>query len=113
MAAPLSSAEALWQDYAFLTRELAKFAGRQSWNMVMNLLDQRASLQQRLDELADRDFVVSPAGRKLLGELLREEQAIARQIRLARNQSQQRQQVALAYDAYSAVSPGMILNRGT
>ena len=108
-----TAAEALWQDYAFLTHELAKFAGRQSWDMVMNLLDQRASLQQRIDALADRTFVASPAGRTLLGELLREEQAIARQIRLARNQSQQRQQVAQAYDAYSVVSPGVILNRGT
>ena len=107
------AAEALWQDYAFLTHELAKFAGRQNWDMVMNLLDQRASLQQRIDALADRGFVDSPAGRKLLGELMREEQAIARQVRLARNQSQQRQQVAQAYDAYSAVSSGVILNRGT
>ena len=96
-----------------MTHELAKFAGRQSWDMVMNLLDQRAELQQRIDALADRDFVASLAGRKLLGELLREEQTIARQIRLARNQSQQRQQVAQAYDAYDAYSAGMILNRGT
>ena len=108
-----SPAEALWQDYAFLTHELAKFAGRQNWDMVMNLLDQRAALQKRIDALADRDFVESMAGRKLLGELLREEQTIARQIRLVRNQNQQRQQVAQAYDAYSAVSAGMILNRGT
>ena len=108
-----TTAEPLWQDYAFLTHELAKFAGRQNWDMVMNLLDQRASLQQRIDALADRGFVDSPAGRKLLGELMREEQAIARQVRLARNQSQQRQQVAQAYDAYSAVSSGVILNRGT
>lgn len=107
------AAEALWQDYAFLTHELAKFTGRQSWEMVMNLLDQRANLQQRLDALADRTFLDSPAGRKLVGELLREEQTIARQIRLLRNQSQQRQQVAQAYDAYDAYSAGMILNRGT
>ena len=107
------AAEALWQDYAFLTHELAKFAGRQNWDMVMNLLDQRASLQQRIDAMADRGFVDSPSGRKLLGELLREEQTIARQIRLVRNQNQQRQQVAQAYDAYSAMSPGLILNRGT
>ena len=109
----VSTAAALWQDYAFLTHELAKFAGRQSWDMVMNLLDQRAGLQQRIDALADRDYVASLAGRKLLGELLREEQTIARQIRLVRNQNQQRQQVAQAYDAYSAVSAGLILNRGT
>ena len=110
---PATAAEALWQDYAFLTHELAKFAGRQNWDMVMNLLDQRASLQQRIDALADRTFVASPAGRTLLGELLREEQAIARQIRLSRNLNQQRQQVAQAYDAYSTMSPGLILNRGT
>ena len=108
-----TTAEPLWQDYAFLTHELAKFAGRQNWDMVMNLLDQRAALQQRINAVADRTFLTSPAGRKLLGELLREEQAIARQIRLVRNQNQQRQQVAQAYDAYSAVSAGMILNRGT
>ena len=105
--------EDLWQDYAFLTHELAKFAGRQSWEMVTNLLEQRAGLQQRIDALANHGFVESPAGQKLLGELLREEQTISRQIRLVRNQNQQRQQVAQAYDAYSAVSAGLILNRGT
>ena len=105
--------EDLWQDYAFLTHELAKFAGRQSWEMVTNLLEQRAGLQQRIDALANHGFVESPAGQKLLGELLREEQTIAQQIRLSRNRSQQRQQVAQAYDAYSAYSAGMILNRGT
>ena len=105
--------EDLWQDYAFLTHELAKFAGRQSWEMVTNLLEQRAGLQQRIDALANHGFVESPAGQKLLGELLREEQTIAQQIRLSRNRSQQRQQVAQAYDAYSAVAAGMILNRGT
>ena len=60
----MPAAEALWQDYAFLTYELAKFAGRQNWDMVMNLLDQRAGLQQRIDALADRVFVecaTSPA----------------------------------------------------
>ena len=108
-----TTAEPLWQDYAFLTHEVAKFAGRQNWDMVMNLLDQRAGLQQRIDALADRSFVASPAGLRLLGELLREEQAIGRQIRLLRNQNQQRQQVAQAYDAYAAMSPGLILNRGT
>ena len=108
-----TAAEALWQDYAFLTHELAKFAGRQNWDMVTNLLEQRAGLQQRIDALANHGFVESPAGQKLLGELLREEQTIAQQIRLSRNRSQQRQQVAQAYDAYSAYSAGMILNRGT
>ena len=58
-----TAAEPLWHDYAFLTHELAKFAGRQNWDMVTNLLDQRASLQQRIDALADQDFVASPAGR--------------------------------------------------
>ncbi len=105
--------EALWQDYAFLTHELSKFAARQEWDMVLNLLEQREVIQKRIDARADREFASSDQGRKLYGEILREEQVIAQKLRLARNQAQAQQKVAKAYDAFSAVPAGSLMNRGT
>lgn len=105
--------EALWQDYAFLTHELAKFASRQEWDMVLNLLEQREAMQKRIDARADREFASTEQGRTLFGEIMREEQAISQKIRQSRNQAQAQQKVAKAYDAYSAIPAGSLMNRGT
>ena len=107
------STEVWWRDYAFLTHEVFKFVSRQNWEMVLNLLDQRAMLQTQIDEQADRGFAASAAGQALIGQIMREEQAISQKIRQSRNQAQNRQKIANAYDAFSAVPSGVLLNRGT
>ena len=107
------SMETWWRDYAFLTHEVFKFVSRQNWDMVLNLLDQRAMLQTQIDEQADRGFAASAAGQSLIGDIMREEQAISQKIRQSRNQAQNRQKIANAYDAFSAVPSGVLLNRGT
>ena len=70
-------------------------------------------LQQRIDEQGNREFVDSAAGQALIGEIMREEQGIALKMKQSRNQAENRQKVARAYDAYSNVSSGAVLNRGT
>jgi len=112
-AAVIRPMEDWWRDYAFLTHEVLKFVNRQNWDMVLNLLDQRAMLQQRIDEQGNREFVDSAAGQALIGEIMREEQGIALKMQQSRNQAENRQKVARAYDAYSTVSSGAVLNRGT
>lgn len=107
------SMEAWWRDYAFLTHELFKFADRQNWDMVLNLLDQRDMLQTQIDEHADREFAASAAGQALIGEIMREEQAISQKMKQSRNQALNRQKIAKAYDAFSIVPSGVLLNRGT
>lgn len=112
-AAVVRSMEAWWRDYAFLTHEVFKFVDRQNWDMVLNLLDQRDMLQTQIDEQADRGFASSAAGRALIGDIMREEQAISQRMKQSLNQAQNRQKVAKAYDAFSAVPSGVVLNRGT
>ena len=107
------SIEAWWRDYAFLTHEVFKFVDRQNWDMVLNLLDQRTMLQTQIDEHADRKFAASVSGRALIGEIMREEQAISQKMKQLRNQAENRQKIAKAYDAFSAVPSGVLLNRGT
>ena len=107
------SIEDWWRDYAFLTQEVQKFTDRQSWDMVLNLLDQRTMLQTQIDEHADRKFAASVSGRALIGEIMREEQAISQKMKQLRNQAENRQKIAKAYDAFSAVPSGVLLNRGT
>lgn len=105
--------EALWKDYAFLTHELAKFASRQEWDMVLNLLEQREGMQKRIDARADKEFAATSRGRELFGEIMREEQVIAQRMRLSRNQAQAQQKAAKAYDSFSSVPAGSLMNRGT
>ena len=107
------SMEAWWRDYAFLTHEVLKFTDRQNWDMVLNLLDQRDMLQRQIDEHADREFAASSAGQALIGQIMREEQAISQKMKQSRNQAQNRQKIAKAYDAFSIVPSGVLLNRGT
>ena len=107
------SMEVWWRDYAFLTHEVFKFVNRQNWDMVLNLLDQRVMLQTQIDEQADPGFAASATGQALIGEIMREEQAISQKMKQLRNQAENRQKIAKAYDAFSAVPSGVLLNRGT
>jgi hypothetical protein len=111
--AELQSIHCLWRDYAFLTHELAKFAVRQEWDMVFNLLDQRAVLQKRIDEQGNRDFAASAEGKILLNKIVTEERMITQTLRVSRNQAQNQQRVASAYDAFSSIPAGSLMNRGT
>jgi hypothetical protein len=103
----------LWRDYAFLTTEMAKFAARQEWDMLLNLLEQRAVLQQRIDEQTDREFIASSEGKSLLQEIFTEEQRIARTLRESRNEAQTWHKVARAYDSFSDIPTGSLMNRGS
>lgn len=106
-------AEALWQDYVFLTREMAKFTDRQEWEMLETLIDQRTGLQRKIEARADRAFIDSQAGRQLFLEIRRIEGEIRQKLHLMRNQALNQQRVARAYDAFSAIPAGSLMNRGT
>jgi len=107
---PMDSA---WRDYAFLTTEMAKFAARHEWDMLLNLLEQRAMLQKKIDEQTDRSFVASTEGKSLLQEISAKEQGIARTLRESRNEAQTWHKVAQAYDSFSDIPTGSLMNRGT
>ena len=109
----LRSVEALWQDYTFLTCELAKFVVRQDWDMFFTLMDQREAMQKLIEGCGDSGFAASPQGRALLLAIQADEQAIAQRLRLMSNQAQMQQRIVNAYDSFSAIPVGSLMNRGT
>jgi len=96
------TARELWQDYWFLTKEMAKFLTKQDMNLFYDLMDQRERLQTLIDQTADDGFKASTSGRSLLTEIKQESQMIIRRLQLAFNNSKRQQEVSDAYSGHSA-----------
>lgn len=98
------TAEALWQDYRFLTREMKKFLIQQDMELFNDLMNQRERLQVIIDQNADEGFKVSPQGRSLLSEIQQMNQDITANMQLLLNRSKQQHQVTEAYGAVSTTA---------
>jgi len=92
----------LWQDYRFLTREMATFIARQELDMFYELLAQREQLQFMIEENGDSDYLQTNEGRGLVLEVEETDALISTQLRGSMSQLQQRRQIQAAYQgAYS------------
>jgi hypothetical protein len=91
------TARELWQDYRFLTQEMAKFLTKQDMDLFYELMKQRERLQGMIDEAADEGFKNSLEGRALLIEIQQDSQLIAKRLQLQLNNGKRQQQVAAAY----------------
>jgi len=98
------TAEALWQDYRFLTKEMKKFLIEQDMELFNILLNQRERLQAIIDQTADDGFKVSPRGRSLLSEIQQVNQDITDNMQLLLSRSKRQHQVSEAYGAASTTS---------
>ncbi|MBP1763072.1 MAG: hypothetical protein H6Q65_130 [Firmicutes bacterium] len=92
--------EQLWQEYAFLTREMIKFVTKRDFSLVNTLLEQREKLQEMISASGDKTYRGSPDGRALLTSIMAQEQQIAAALQLLRNKMQQQQTVSGAYEAF-------------
>lgn len=94
--------ENLWQDYRFLTREMATFIARQELDMFYELQNQRIQLQAMIDETADFEYLQTAAGREMVREVQAADALMATQLRGNMNRLTQQRQVRHAYHpAYS------------
>ncbi len=98
------TAEALWQDYRFLTREMKKFLIQQDMELFNDLMSQRERLQTIIDQTSDEGFKVSSVGRSLLSEIHQMNQDITANMQLLLNRSKQQHQVSEAYSAASTTA---------
>jgi hypothetical protein len=87
----------LWQDYCFLTREMAAFIARQELDMFYELQNQRLQLQQKIDENGDYSYLESEEGRKMVDELQATDARIASQLRGSMSRLTQQRKVQRAY----------------
>lgn len=91
------TAQAMWQDYQFLTKEMLKFLNKQEMDLFYDLMNQRERLQTIIDQTGDDGFKVSPEGRSLLAEIQEDSQNIIHNLQFRRSNSKRRHQVSEAY----------------
>jgi len=98
------TAEALWQDYHFLTKEMIKFLTKQDMELFYELTNQREQLQTMLEQTPDKGFKLSPAGRSLLSEIQKDSQTIIHDLQIRIGSSKRQHQVSEAYGAVSTTA---------
>lgn len=98
------TAEALWLDYQFLTKEILKFLVNEDMDLFYNLLNQREQLQAIIDRTPDEGFKVSPAGRNLLTKIHHESQLIINNLQLRLGRNKRQHQVSEAYGAVNTTA---------
>lgn len=105
------SAKDLWNDYLFLTKEMAKFLERKDLDMFNEIMKQREAVQKNIDEATNSEFSRSQEGRQLLIQVKQKDELIKAKLRLLLNSAKQEQTVNQAYDPYSAVNIGYRMDR--
>ena len=90
-------ANSLWQDYCFLTREMAAFIARQELDMFYELQNQRLQLQGMIDEAADYAYLQTQQGQQMIRELQATDAQIASQLRGSMSRLTQQRKVQRAY----------------
>ncbi len=94
-------AQALWQDYLFLTKEMLKFLTKQDMDLFYDLMNQRERLQTIIHQNGDDGFKVSPEGQSYLAEIQQDSQNIIHNLQLRRSNSKRQHQVSEAYSGLS------------
>lgn len=92
------TAQELWQDYQFLTKEMIKFIDKPDMNLFYELTNQRELLQTNIDECQDNDYKATAEGKSLLYQIQRDNQYIAEHLQLQLNQGKLIHQVAEVYN---------------
>ncbi|HBP63670.1 MAG TPA: hypothetical protein DD730_05240 [Desulfosporosinus sp.] len=98
------TAEALWQDYQFLTKEMLKFLAQPDMDLFYELMNQREKLQTIIEQSVDDGFKVSRDGRILLREIQHMNQDITDNMQLLLSRSKRQHQVSEAYGAASTTA---------
>ena len=91
------SAQALWQDYHFLTQEMVKFLTKQDMSLFYVLMEQRGRLQTSIEKTEDEAFKESAVGRALLIEIQKQNQFLIDHLQSRMSRSKGQFQVMKAY----------------
>jgi hypothetical protein len=95
------SAEQLWQDYLFLSKELCKFAKAGDFDLVADLMTQRGVLLTRLDAADEaKSYARGKEGKKLLTQVAALDKELRKEIVKSRNLATRGLEVNLAYSGF-------------
>ena len=90
------TAQALWQDYRFLTQEMVKFLIKQDMSLFYHL-----RVQSSIEEAADEVFKDSLAGQSLLIEIQKDSQIVIDHLQSRMSLSKRQFQGMKAYSGES------------
>jgi hypothetical protein len=107
----VKSAKDLWCDYLFLTREMAKFLAKDDLEMFDSIMEQRERLQQLIDDNADKQFVASGEGRKIITMIRDINTSISLAINGRYSRSKNQDRLDQAYGGGIAAPAGARMNR--
>ncbi|MBP2636925.1 MAG: hypothetical protein H6Q72_2832 [Firmicutes bacterium] len=105
------TATELWQDYAFLTREISKFVEKHDVKLVLELLDQREKLQVLIENSPDDGYKATDEGQELLQSIRNLNQLIASNLQRLRNNTKRSQEITRAYDQMVTGFAGSFMDR--
>lgn len=98
------TAQALWHDYLFLTKEMLKFFDKQDMELFYHLMNQRGRLQTIIEQNPDDGFITSEAGQNLIKEIEKVNQDIGKAMQIRMGKSKRQHQVVKAYGAASTTA---------
>lgn len=91
---------ALWQDYLFLTEEMAKLLNEQpDMDLFLELLSQRENLQKIIEQHPAKGYGSTPAGQNVLAEIDKKNHFLRLRLHMLMNRIRNREKVNKAYDA--------------
>ncbi|WP_371372076.1 hypothetical protein [Sporomusa aerivorans] len=102
----------LWQNYALLTQEIAKFIHKNDWDLVIELLSQRDKLQKLIEAAPEDGYKATSEGQELLQSIRTQNGVIAVCLQRLYNNAQRSQQVSQAYEQMATFS-GSFMDRNS
>jgi len=110
------SAKELWQDYLFLTRELAKCLLRDDFPLFEELLGQRGRLQGMIEECQQQNgeatgFSSEQDRRELLAQVKTADEELHKVFRVYQNNRKHHSDAAMAYEGLDNPLVGMRMDK--
>lgn len=96
------TAQELWQDYLFLTKEMIKFLEKPDMNLFYELMNQRERLQPLIEQNDDKNYRISKEGQGLFSEIQQVNEKMNQILQLRYNSAKHHRQVAEIYSGVSA-----------
>ncbi|CQR70450.1 hypothetical protein [Sporomusa ovata] len=111
MAEVKKTVRELWQNYALLTQEIAKFISKRDWDLVSELLSQREKLQFIIEAAPEDGYKVTNEGQETLQSIRMQNQSIIVGLQRLYNNAQRNQQVSQAYEQVLDSYSGAFMDR--
>ena len=108
----LKQAQALWQKYFTLTKELLKFSDQADSDLFVDLVDQRERLIEKIKALPENNYRESEECKALIAQMIPMDKQIIYKARAWLNKSRRQNNTVRSYDLIGAAElRGIVFNK--